>query len=74
MNSDGFILREHRRSLGGPVIPVGWASSPSIKWDGQDARHFLMDRLEACPTALHDAPILIGYGHKTFENYYNSGR
>ena len=20
-----------------PVIPVGWASSPSIKWDGQDA-------------------------------------
>jgi hypothetical protein len=34
------------------------------------ARHFLIDRLEACPTTLHHAPILIGYGHKTFENYY----
>jgi hypothetical protein len=36
----------------------------------RDCLSHLIDRLEACPTTLHHAPILIGYGHKTFENYY----
>jgi hypothetical protein len=50
--------------------------------DGHRARHVLVgqasclshliDGLEAGPTTLHQAPILIGYGHKTFENYFNS--
>jgi len=34
------------------------------------ARHFLIDRLEACPTNLHHAPILIGYRHKILENFF----
>jgi hypothetical protein len=29
-----------------------------------------MDRLEARPTTWHRAPILIDYGHKSFENHF----
>jgi hypothetical protein len=34
INEDRSVMQNGRTGFQ-PVIPVGWASSPSIKWDGQ---------------------------------------
>ena len=53
VNKDRSVMQGRRTGFQ-PVIPVGWASSPSTKWDGQDADSTTKSR--AIPRSARDVP------------------